>query len=205
MNNRLGILGGTFNPIHNGHLFAAEYLCRKLDIKQVIFVPCGVPPHKKTPLISAAHRCNMVEMAIADIPIFSLSTIETQATGKSYTIDTVTKIKEANPKSEIYFFVGADNIVEIPSWKNYLKLLKECKFTAISRPGYNNVTIPESIPKGSIRFVSAPSLNISSTNIRKLILEEQKVRDMIPEKVYEYILKNNLYHYSSVKKYHRDS
>lgn len=190
--NRLGILGGTFNPVHTGHLFAAEYLAEALRLDRILFVPCGNPPHKHGGLLSAEHRYRMLQFAIQGNKRFSLSRLEIQNPGVSYSIDTVRKLKKANPDSELYFLIGADNIEEIPTWKNYRALLEECRFAAISRR-LSRLRIRHPALRGRVRLVEAPVLEISSSEIRERLAAGRSVRYLIPDKVFRYIERNCLY------------
>ncbi len=190
--NRLGVLGGTFNPVHTGHLFAAEYLAEALGLSRVLFVPCGNPPHKRSGLLSSGHRYRMLELAIQGNRRFSLSRMEIQNPKVSYSINTIRTLRTLYPAAELYFLIGADNIDEIPTWKDYRSLLAECRFAAISRrPSRLRIRHPEL--KGRVRLVEAPVLEISSSEIRDRLWAGRTVRYLLPEKVLRYIERNSLY------------
>ena len=192
MKTRLGVLGGTFDPIHAGHLYVADFLADYLNLNRVIFIPCGNPPHKEIPLSSAKHRLKMVQLAIDEKPKFLLSRIEIFKREKTYTIDTIRKLKNKYNNAEIYFIIGADNITEIPTWKNYKKLLNECQMVAIARPGYK-LEKSLNIPKNKLLLINASSLNISSTKIRAMIEKGLSVKNLVPSLIKKYIKKNKLY------------
>ncbi len=197
---RLGIMGGTFDPVHYGHLVAAEGARHSFSLEKVIFVPAGKPPHKHGHAASAPRiRYKMTCLAIASNPFFSSSTIEVERPGPSYTIDTVRTMMRLYPAKSIYFITGTDAIAEIFSWKDAGSLLSMCNFVAAARPGYcfkalnkKLGSLPNSL-KQNISFMEVPALDISSTDIRQRVREGKPIKYLLPESVEDYILKNNLY------------
>ena len=197
---RLGIMGGTFDPIHYGHLVAAEGARYSFDLAKVIFIPAGSPPHKPGHTISEPLvRYKMTCMAVASNPFFCASAMEVERPGPSYTIDTVRSVMRLYPGSEIYFITGADALLEISSWKNFDILLSICNFVAATRPGYRLLELKEkldSLPaalKQNISYMEVPALAISSTDIRQRVREGRPIKYLLPESVEDYIIKNNLY------------
>jgi nicotinate-nucleotide adenylyltransferase len=195
-NMKIGIMGGTFNPIHYGHLVTAEEALSQFKLDRVIFVPTGQPPHKITgKLASPEDRYLMTVMATASNSHFFVSRIETDRKGKSYTIDTLKELKFTYGESATFYFItGADAILEILTWKNPEEIITMCKFIAATRPGYNLSRIKElKITKDSISIMEIPALAISSTDIRERIKTSRPIKYLLPESVCNYLLKNDLY------------
>lgn len=198
---KYGIMGGTFDPIHMGHLVLAEEVRNRLNLDKVIFIPSGNPPHKNDKKVTTAiNRYEMTLLAITSNPNFEISTIEIERTGKSYTIDTIKQLKKkCKVKAEFYFITGADAILDLPNWKNFDELLTLCKFVAATRPGFElkkmqeNIKVLEEKCNNSIYTIVVPALQISSTDIRNRIIEEQSIKYLLPEAVENYIYKNKLY------------
>lgn len=201
---KLGIMGGTFDPIHIGHLVTAEAVRMEYGLDVVLFVPAGHPPHKSDALITPMlHRYNMTVMATCSNPFFYVSSIEMERSGPSYTIDTVKElIKQYGEQTEVYFITGTDTIHELPTWHNITELLQLCRFVGAARPGCNSMvdSIIErfgEIGSQRIHHLATPELEISSTDIRERIREGRSIKYIVPEKVEQYILKENLYQYRS--------
>lgn len=212
---RLGLFGGTFNPIHFGHLRAGIEIQEVFSLDRILFIPTAIPPHKKThQLLSFGHRLKMVRLAIAGYPFFKASDIEKKRKGKSYSIQTLRFFKKnAGPKAELFFIVGMDAFLEINTWKDYKDLFALSHFIVMDRPGYRRSHIkkflqqavsPDSIyypkedrfllPGGFSVYLSPITLmDISSTRIRTLRQNNQTIRYLLPEKVEDYILKKDLY------------
>ena len=197
---RLGMMGGTYDPIHYGHLVAAEEARYQLELEKVIFIPAGRPPHKTKREISAArHRLNITRLAVASNPFFMVSDIEIMKPGLSYAIDTVQIFKEQFPQAELFFITGADAVFEILSWKRVEELLRLCCFVAATRPGYKLDELSKNIPgfpingKKRIITMEVPALAISSTDLRRRVREGRPIKYLVPEAVEAYILNNNLY------------
>jgi len=191
---RIGIIGGSFNPIHYGHLVSASEVCNKFKLDKVIFVPSSINPLKSTSnLAEAHHRLNMIKLAIADDPRFDDSDIEIKRGGTSYTIDTIkTFVKEYGKDVNIYFIIGIDAFLEINSWASPDALLRMCKFIVTSRPGYDIREI-KPVFKKHTETMEITCLRISSSDIRKKIKSGTPIRYLLPEKVENYIQKHKLY------------
>jgi len=189
---RIAIFGGTFNPVHFGHLVAAQAVKDRLRLDRVIFVPAFLPPHKKeTVLASATDRLNMVKLAIGDNPHFTCSDVEFKRKGKSYSIDTAIFFRKKFPKSTaLYFIIGADELVQLHTWKDIDQLLHLVTFVAVNRPGF--------IPPAKIKDlkhikVEMPAVDISSSLIRNFVAKGRDIRYLTHPKVVEYIKKRSLY------------
>ena len=201
-NNRIGLLGGTFNPVHLGHLVIAQNALEVFDLDKVIFIPCANPPHK-TPsiLASAEHRMAMLETVIEDDPRFEVSDIEIRRDGTSYTIDTVTQLKKLSPYAEFHFIIGADSLLELHSWKDIGQLLKLCTFVTFARPGADTSRIrandlkldPPWAEKLLENIATSHLLDISSSDIRHRVAEGMSIRYLVPLEVEMYIAEHNLY------------
>ena len=191
---RIGIIGGSFNPIHYGHLVSASEVCNKFKLDKVIFVPSSINPLKSTSnLAEAHHRLNMIKLAIADDPRFDDSDIEIKRGGTSYAIDTIkTFVKEYGKDVNIYFIIGIDAFLEINSWASPDALLRMCKFIVTSRPGYDIREI-KPVFKKHTETMEITCLRISSSDIRKKIKSGTPIRYLLPEKVENYIQKHKLY------------
>lgn len=196
----LAIMGGTFDPIHYGHLVVAEQVRHSFACDKVLFIPAAIPPHKTQNTITAvADRLAMTKMAVASNPWFEISTLEIERPGPSYTIDTVREIKETYQPENLYFITGADAVLEILSWKDVNNLLSLCKFIAATRPGYdlNNLqqrlkSLPQKYFENIIPFY-VPSLAISSTDIRNRVNSGKPIKYLLPESVEDYIYDHLLY------------
>jgi len=224
-NSRLvGLMGGTFDPIHYGHLITAEEIRELLGLEKLFFIPAYSPPHKERGKVSSSlHRYHMVVLATLDNEYFAVSPIELLSKGKSYTIDTITKLKELLPADCILFFItGIDSFKEIDTWKEPQRLLESCHFIINRRPGYDLWGIKETLPPSLMEKVvtitpenpfeadllSTPEarqgktfiflaettlVDISSTEIRQRVRENRTIKYMVPESVEKYIIKNRLY------------
>ena len=194
---RIGIIGGTFNPIHYGHLVTAESARTKFDLDQIIFVPAKRPPHKKNQEICAAdQRANMVSMAIASNPFFSMSDIELKRDGYSYSYETISSFAyDFGPATSLFFITGADAVLGIATWKNPEQLLNLCTFIAATRPGYNLEGLKKLPPlwREKIKLMEIPSLAISSTDFRKSVANNESIKYLLPETVENYIIKEKIY------------
>lgn len=198
-------MGGTFNPIHHGHLLAAEQARSKFRLEQVVFIPSGKPPHKKSANIAdAEHRYLMTVLATSRNPHFSVSRFEMDRSGPSYAIDTIRHFirlhRGRNP--EIYFITGFDAVLEILTWRRPGQILRLCTIISASRPGYDikrlkEVLEPEQLRK--IKILEAAALAISSTDIRNRVAGGQPIKYLLPESVEEHIRKNNLYRNQGTK------
>ena len=195
---RIGIMGGTFDPIHYGHLRAADEARAAFDLSEVIFVPTGQPPHKMEGRVSPAeHRYMMTVLATVDCPYFSVSRIEIDKTGKSYTIDTLRQLKSMPEyaDAEFYFITGLDAVMDIVSWKNPDEIMSLCKFVAVNRYGYiykRMEELPEKL-RSAIVSLEIPLLAISSTELRDRIRRDRSIRFLVPPSVEHFIRKYLLY------------
>jgi nicotinate-nucleotide adenylyltransferase len=187
---KVGILGGTFNPIHLGHLAIAQVACEKLDLDEVVFVPSNQPPHKSAKnVVSAEHRYNMVKLAIEGNDKFSISDYEVKKKGKSYSIDTMEYFREKYSKrTKLFFIVGDDSVATLHSWKKIDELTKIVAFVAIKRLGFKS-----SNNKIKVKQFSMLNLGISSSHIRRAVSESRSIRYLVPDNVVEYINQNKLY------------
>jgi len=198
----IGIIGGSFNPIHIGHLVVAEEARVRFSLERVIFVPVGVPGYKKpTQLIDPERRFAMTLLATASNPHFFVSRIEIDHFKKSYTYDTIKEFRKIYPEESynIYFITGADSVLSILTWKKPRELLSMCYFIAATRPGYNLKRLKDKLKKicnncdERIFVMRIPALSISSTEIRNRIKEGLPIKYLVPKEVEEYIKKHNLY------------
>ena len=185
----IGILGGTFNPIHVGHLILAEEVREKLKLDTIVFVPTYLPPHKRNgDVANALHRYKMIGLALRDNPRLSVSDIEIKRQGRSYTIDTIRQLRKKYPKKELYFITGSDLLKYLDEWKDLTEILKLVKFVVGTRPGYPLERIPSYISTVGIRAV-----DISAFEIRQAIRRRKSFRYLVPETVYRYIKAHRLY------------
>jgi len=197
---RIGLMGGTFDPVHYGHLVAAEEARYQFSLEKVVFIPASKPPHKtRRDITTPEHRLNMTEIAINSNPYFTISDIEINRQGLSYTIDTVRAMREANPDWEIYFITGADAVLEILTWKNIKELLEECFFVGATRPGFHLDLVSHTLSYltkeglARIKTFEIPSLAISSTDIRQRVREGRPIKYLLPDEVEKFIYQNKLY------------
>ena len=190
---RIGIFGGTFDPIHCGHLIAAEEIREKLGLEKIYFVTSANPPHKRTrKLISAGHRHEMVRRAIKGNAYFELSDSEMGRSGFSYTIDTIADFKmRFGARTEIFFVAGSDSITGLSKWKGINKLLSSCVFVVLKRPGFFP-WISKKLEK-RILPVKIHGIDISSTEIKKKIREGKSIKHLVPYAVERYIYEKKLY------------
>lgn len=186
---RIGFFGGTFNPIHMGHLAIAQMAQETFKLDKVIFIPSHQPPHKNiAPLASAKERYNLVKLAVAGNDLFEVSDVETKRVGKSYTIDTLQHFCKVYSKAKLFFIVGGDSFATLPKWKNIDEILKLITFIVVNRPGYH-------ASKKNIKHltVNKPGIDISSSYLRNRIESGKSVRYLVPEVIFHYIEKHGLY------------
>jgi len=198
--NKIGVLGGTFDPVHNGHLVVAEELGRKLGLEEVLFVPAGQPWMKEGTAISPAeHRLEMLLLATASNPRFNVSTIELERDGPTYSVDTIAELKDSlSARTGIYVMVGFDALAELPRWKEPGRLLEMCQVVGFRRPGHEeldmralNAAVPGAPER--IMIVDVPAVDISATEIRRRVSRGLSISNMVPEEVERYIAENGLY------------
>lgn len=202
---RIGIMGGTFDPIHYGHLMLAEQIRTGFFLDEIIFIPVGRAPHKTlSDITDKNHRYEMTKLAISSNPNFSVSDIEIVKEGVTYTVDTIREIKETlSPEDALYFITGADALLLLESWKDYGELIKMVYFIGATRPGVDNEALSKKINhletsyEVHIELSYVPALAISSTDIRNRIAREKSIKYLLPESVEQYISDHFLY-----KKHH---
>jgi len=199
---KVGILGGTFNPVHMGHLILAQCAFETFDLSKVLFIPCATPPHKvPSDLLQASHRTAMVEAAIEGDLRFEISDIEVKRRGISYAVDTVCRLQEIYQGAELYFIIGADTLLELHLWKNINQLLAMCKFATFGRPGFDiesicaeNLQLGPAWAKRLLQNVTTGRMiDIASSDIRHGIAEGMSIRYLVPPAVEMYIAEHNLY------------
>ena len=187
---RIGILGGTFDPVHNGHIYLAKKACRKLSLDKVIFIPTYLPPHKKgVKVTSARHRFNMLKLAIHGNKKFKISDMEIKRKGRSYSVETLRRLrKKYGRKAELFFITGSDSLKELNKWKNLDEILRLCKFVIVERPGFTVKKAPE-----SFMLLRINAKDISATDIRKRIKSGNSIIPLLPAAVKRYIYRYRLY------------
>ena len=193
---RVGIMGGTFDPIHYGHLVTAEAARTQFRLDKVVFVPSGRPPHKMGGAADADDRLIMTQMAIATNRDFDLSDTEARREGYSYSIDTVREfIGLYGPEAELFFITGADAILTISTWKDADELINLCTFIAATRPGFDLAELEKLPPawQQRIKLFEIPALAISSTDIRRRVRQGESIKYLLPEAVEHYIRRRSLY------------
>lgn len=214
---KIGLIGGTFNPVHLGHLRAAEETREILNLDQICFIPANIPPHKDSyEIADTKHRLNMLKIATEENDGFKVDDIELKREGQSFTINTLKELKDKNPDYEYYFILGTELFSRIDTWENYKSLFNYSNFIILNRPGYYEIDISNLFPlalKNEFRysykenkidvfehkssnkliFINISGIKLSSTKIRSLISENKSIRYLVTEKVQKYILENKLY------------
>lgn len=211
---RLGLFGGTFNPIHYGHLRAAEEVAELLNLQELWFIPAGLPPHKAPEAVTPFEvRLAMTRLAVGRHPRFRVSDLEGRRPGKSYTVETLRHLRqEFGPEGELFFILGLDSLLEIPTWKDYRELFTLSHFAVLERPGYDPGQVEE-VLKGQVHgdfqarganlfvhpsghqvvILATTHLDIAASRIRELARQGRSLRYLLPEAVRRFILKNRLY------------
>ena len=187
---RIGVMGGTFDPIHHGHLVAASEVAQSFDLDEVIFVPTG-RPWQKSGVSASEDRYLMTVIATASNPQFTVSRVDIDRDGPTYTIDTLRDLKTQRPGAELYFITGADAIAQILSWRDHDELWDLAHFVAVSRPGH--VLSTDSLPNEDASLLEIPALAISSTDCRDRVKRGHPVWYLVPDGVVQYIAKHHLY------------
>jgi nicotinate-nucleotide adenylyltransferase len=187
---RLGVMGGTFDPIHNGHLVAASEVAAALNLDQVVFVPTGAPEQKQQ-VTDGEHRYLMTVIATAANPRFMVSRVDIDRDKSTYTVDTLKDLKTQYPDAELFFITGSDAIAQILAWHEVEKLWALAHFVAVSRPGHK-LEIPD-VPAGAVTSVEVPALSISSTDCRNRVANGDPIWYLVPDGVVQYIGKHGLY------------
>ncbi len=199
----VGLMGGTFDPVHYGHLVIAEEVCASLDLAEMVFVPAGEPPHKQGEVVTEArHRIAMLELAIASNPHFAISRVDVERPGPSYTVETLRLLREQwGMQTLIYFVIGWDSLEELPTWYNPGGILEQLAYlVAVHRPrheeqpGYRE-QLEKRLPELKHRLLTmpAPQLDISATDLRQRVAEGRPIKYQTPEAVEAYIAQHGLY------------
>jgi nicotinate-nucleotide adenylyltransferase len=192
MARRVGIMGGTFDPIHHGHLVAASEVANLFALDEVIFVPTGTPWQKTHRQVSEPeHRYLMTVIATASNPRFWVSRVDIDRPGPTYTIDTIRDIADQRPDAELFFITGADALAQILSWKDAEDAMKHAQFVGVTRPGY--VLSDEHLPRQSVTLIDVPAMAISSSDCRDRVAAGRPVWYLVPDGVVQYISKHGLY------------
>lgn len=199
---RIGIIGGTFDPVHYAHLAIAEEVYHALKLARILFVPAGQPPHKPEQRItSVEHRVAMLEQAIATNPHFALSLVDVQRTGPSYTVETLRFLRhEWGSRTEFYFVIGGDSLKDLPDWYDPAGILAQATIVALMRPGYTDVTTERELliarlPGLQQRLImlEGPLMELSSTELRQRVAKGRPIKYQTPEVVEQYIFRHHLY------------
>jgi len=191
---RIGVMGGTFDPIHHGHLVAASEVAHSFGLDEVVFVPTG-EPWQKSGVSASEHRYLMTVIATASNPSFTVSRVDIDRDGPTYTIDTLRDLKAQRPDAEFFFITGADAVAQILSWRDHDELWDLAHFVAVSRPGH--VLSTDGLPPGDVSQLEVPALAISSTDCRSRVREGDPVWYLVPDGVVQYIAKHHLYRSTS--------
>jgi nicotinate-nucleotide adenylyltransferase len=187
---RIGVMGGTFDPIHHGHLVAASEVAQSFDLDEVVFVPTGQPWQKEV-VSSSEHRYLMSVIATASNPQFTVSRVDIDRAGPTYTIDTLRELKRQRPDADLFFITGADAVAQILSWRDHDELWDLAHFVAVSRPGH--VLSTAGLPSDNVSQLEIPALAISSTDCRDRVEHGNPVWYLVPDGVVQYIAKHHLY------------
>ncbi len=213
---RVGILGGTFNPVHYGHLRTAEEVREKLNFEKILFIPSCNPPLKAGDLADARHRYEMTRLSIETNPFFEISDIECRQNGKSYTVETLAVLREGNPETEFYFILGVDSFLDIPLWYQPERLMEVTNFVVVSRPGshFSNlssrISVPAKVLSGldarnlevykanlesgrEIFLLNVTPMDISATAMRGLLKDGKSIKYLLPETAESFIISHKLY------------
>ncbi|NLP35386.1 MAG: nicotinate-nucleotide adenylyltransferase [Clostridiales bacterium] len=198
---KIGIMGGTFNPIHYGHLFLAENAFEQMNLDEILFMPSNNPPHKiNKDIVANEHRKAMVQLAICDNPHFKLSTLELEREGITYTADTLSILTKEQPDTEFYFLVGADSFLNLQNWKDPKIILSLCTLLVFERDKVGNDImnkhleyLKSTFPGAKISLLHMPTIQISSAMIRDRIANRKSIRYYVPDEVMTYIEKHQLY------------
>jgi len=203
MSEKVGLFGGTFNPIHFGHLITARSVLEQLALDWVVFIPSANPPHKSPAgLIDAEHRLEMVRLAVEGEPGFALEDCEIRRGGPSYTVETVAYFRERlGAQADVFWIIGADSLPELPSWYRIAELVEACRIVTASRPGWETPDLTplrrclndRQIARLGEMILQTPRIDISATQIRARVRQGRSIRYLVPEAVREYILARGLY------------
>jgi nicotinate-nucleotide adenylyltransferase len=193
LDDRLGLFGGTFNPIHHGHLVALQETMLELSLDRVLLIPTHNPPHKESPEVDASHRARMTELAVQDDDFLTVSRVELEREGPSYTIHTLQALRDNHPEESFVLLIGGDELVQFTEWKDWDAILQECDLVGMNRPGTDEVQSADPDVMDNVRYVDIPEIEISSTMIRKRLRNDRPAEYFLPESVRDYIDKHDLY------------
>ena len=191
---RIGVMGGTFDPIHHGHLVAASEVAARYYLDEVVFVPTGTP-YMKRDVTPSEHRYLMTVIATASNPMFTVSRVDIDRGGPTYTIDTLRDLHRLRPDAELFFISGADAVAQIIDWKDAAELFSLAHFVAVSRPGHPLSV--SGLPEHNVSLLEVPALAISSTDCRSRVSRGSPVWYLVPDGVVQYISKHHLYRSTS--------
>lgn len=196
---RLGLFGGTFDPIHLGHLILAEQCREALELEKIQFIVAGEPPHKRgVERTAASHRLEMVRLAIAGNPAFEVSDIETKRSGPSYSVETLTEIKAQRPDDDLFFLIGSDSLADLPTWREPEEIARLASIVVVNRPGVDDPGLAGFLPDlgphaQPLQTVDIPPIGVASRVLRERLAEGRSVRYQIPRAVEAYIEAHKLY------------
>jgi nicotinate-nucleotide adenylyltransferase len=200
---RIGVIGGTFDPIHYGHLAAAEEARVRVKLEKVLFVVALLPPHKLDEEVTPVeHRLAMVRLGIASNPHFEISCVDVDRPGPSYTVDTISILQEQwGPDTELFFVMGLDSLVEVPTWHQPERLIRLCHLVAVSRPRFevDMRQLEASVPgiSSRVEIIDMPEVDISSSDLQRRVKEGLPIKYQVPEEVERYIIEHHLYEQSA--------
>jgi nicotinate-nucleotide adenylyltransferase len=200
---RIGVIGGTFDPIHYGHLAAAEEARVRVNLEKVLFAVAGLPPHKLDEEVTPVeHRLAMVRLGISSNPDFELSRVDVDRSGPSYTVDTISILQEQwGQGTEMFFVLGIDSLVEVPTWHQPERLIQLCHLVAVARPGFevDMRQLEDSVPgiSSRVEIIGMPEVDISSSDLQRRVREGLPIRYQVPEEVERYIREHRLYQQST--------
>jgi nicotinate-nucleotide adenylyltransferase len=195
---RIGVLGGTFDPVHNGHLHIAHALRTALDLERVVWVPAGRPPHKTGQIVSSDRdRLAMLDLALAGSPVDQIDTIDLERSGPSYTADTLELLAESFAPARLFFLMGEDSLRDLPSWHDPERLLRAAELAVAARPGVDAdlAVVARQIPtvQGRVHVIPTKEIAISSSEIRRRVRKNLSIRGLVPAAVEAYIRDHGLY------------
>lgn len=198
MTAKIGIMGGTFDPIHNGHLEVAKSVAAQLGLERVLFIPTGNPHFKLDKKVTDAHtRAQMVELAIAGCPDFEIDMCEVERPGVTYTADTLEELTERNPKAVFYFIMGADSAKTLVHWRRAQRVAELCRIVVVQRPGESAEETERAFENSTFHidalFVDVPQVDVSSTEIRGRVARRESIANLVPASVADYIEQAGLY------------